>query len=126
LSACAGGSAARRSPRKGKGRPGAAFSSEAFPPDAGAPRNNEPKELHMATSAAAKKKFEIDVEGTLFPWDKDTISVSEIRDLGDLPSDVPVIEIDFKDNTERELAEDDIIDLKPGKGFGKRVGFKRG
>jgi hypothetical protein len=52
--------------------------------------------------------------------------VPELRELGKLPSDMPVIEIDLKENTERTLREDELVDLKPGKGFGKKVGFKRG
>lgn len=71
-------------------------------------------------------KFEANIEGTLYPWDKETITVPEIRELGKLPTDLPVIEVDLKDNTERTLAEDEIVELKPGKGFGKKVGFKRG
>lgn len=71
-------------------------------------------------------KFEANIEGTLYPWNKETITVPEIRALGKLPTDLPVIEVDLKDNTERTLAEDEIVELKPGKGFGKKVGFKRG
>lgn len=71
-------------------------------------------------------KFEVNVEGTLHPWDSETITVPEIRALGNLPADVPVIEVDLQDNTERTLAEGDVVELKPGKGFGKKVSFKRG
>lgn len=71
-------------------------------------------------------EFEANIEGTLYPWNKETITVPEIRALGKLPTDLPVIEVDLKDNTERTLAEDEIVELKPGKGFGKKVGFKRG
>lgn len=76
--------------------------------------------------APKKPKYEIDIEGTLHDWDEDTITVAQIRELGDLPSDVPVIVIDFKDNSEDELAEDAVITLKPGQGFAKKIGFKRG
>ncbi len=71
-------------------------------------------------------KFEVNIEGALYSWHKDTITVPELRELGKLPSDMPVIEIDLKENTERTLREDEVVDLKPGKGFGKKVGFKRG
>ena len=76
--------------------------------------------------APKKPKYEIDIEGTTHDWDKDTITVPQIRELGDLPTDVPVIEVDFKDNSENELAEDAVIALKPGQGFAKKIGFKRG
>ena len=34
-------------------------------------------------------KFHIDIEGTLYDWDEDTITVPQIRELGDLPEDLP-------------------------------------
>jgi len=71
------------------------------------------------------QKYFIEIEGTEYPWDKETISVSEIRNLGGLPADQPVIEID-PDNNERTLTEDEIITLKPGHRYGKKVKYKRG
>lgn len=71
-------------------------------------------------------RFEINIEGVLYPWEKETITVPELRELGKLPTDLPVIEVDLKDNTERTLPESEVVELKPGKGFGKKVGFKRG
>lgn len=71
-------------------------------------------------------KFEVNIEGQLYPWNRDTITVPEIRGLGGLPENVPVIEVDLRDNTERTLAEDEVVELKPGKGFGKKVTFQRG
>ncbi len=52
--------------------------------------------------APKKPKYEIDIEGTTHDWDKDHYR-PQIRELGDLPTDVPVIEVDFKDNSENEL-----------------------
>ncbi|MGN6556838.1 MAG: multiubiquitin domain-containing protein [Solirubrobacterales bacterium] len=71
-------------------------------------------------------KYEINIEGTLHEWDRDTITVAELRQLGGLPADQEMIEIDLKDNSERVLGESESIALKPGKGFAKKVGFKRG
>ena len=71
------------------------------------------------------KKFFVEIEGTEYPWDTETITVPEIRQLGNLPLDLPVIEV-FPDNTEKTLDEDEVITLKPGHRFGKRVSFKRG
>jgi hypothetical protein len=72
-----------------------------------------------------KPKYEINIEDTLYPWDSDRISVPELRELGGLPADLPVIEVD-KDNNERTLAEDEVVELKPGHSFGKKVTYKRG
>ena len=70
-------------------------------------------------------KYYVEIEGAEYPWDKDTITVPEIRQLGNLPQDLPVIEVDV-DNNERELTEDEIVTLKPGHRFGKKVTYKRG
>jgi hypothetical protein len=71
-------------------------------------------------------KFHVDIEGTIYDWDKGTITVPELRELGSLPSDLPVLEIDLKDNTQRELHEDEVVQLRPGLGFSKKVRYQRG
>lgn len=43
-----------------------------------------------------------------------------------MSADQPVIEVNFRDNTERTLAEGEVVEVRPGHGFGKKVGFKRG
>jgi hypothetical protein len=68
----------------------------------------------------------VNIEGAVYDWERETITVSEIRQLGGLPSDTPVIEVDLKDNSEMTLEENAIVELKPGKGFGKKVKFTRG
>lgn len=73
-----------------------------------------------------KPKYEINIEGTEHPWDSDTITVPQLRTLGSLPADQPVIEIDTKTNEETTLAEDAVVQLKPGQGFSRKVSFKRG
>jgi hypothetical protein len=84
-------------------------------------------DVMSAEPAAAKRpKYLINIEGTEHPWNKDTITVPEIRELGNLPATDPVIEVDLKDNTERTLTEDEVVEIKPGKGFGKKVKFQRG
>lgn len=79
-----------------------------------------------AVQAAGGPTYEINIEGRIHEWHERTITPAQIRELGDLPADQPVIEINFKDNTERTLREDEVVEVKPGHGFGKKVGFKRG
>ena len=86
----------------------------------------EAKLLDESTTAKSGPKYEIDIEGTKYVWDKDVISVAEIRTLGKLPQDVPVIEIDLKDNTQRTLSEDEVVQLRPGLGFSKKIKYQRG
>lgn len=74
-------------------------------------------------------RFQVLIEGRAYDWDKNTITVPEIRELAGLPADRPVIEVDLQDNAMRVLAEDDVhepVELQPGKGVTKRVNFRRG
>jgi hypothetical protein len=70
-------------------------------------------------------KYFVEIEGTEYEWLKDSITVAEIRQLGNLPQDVPVIEVDPESN-ERTLTENEVITLKPGHRYGKKVRYKRG
>jgi hypothetical protein len=70
-------------------------------------------------------KYYVEIEGTEYEWTGETITVTDIRNLGRLPADVPVVEVD-PDNNERTLAETEIVTLKPGHRYGKKVRFKRG
>jgi Multiubiquitin len=76
--------------------------------------------------AAGGPTFEINIEGQVYEWNGRTITPADIRELGGLPADQAVIEINFQDNTERTLGESEVVTVKPGHGFGKKIGFKRG
>ena len=72
-------------------------------------------------------QYEVLIEGKAHPWDKDTISVADIRQLGNLPPDIPVVEEDLRDGTERTLTEDEVLHpgkLEAGKRPTKRVNFR--
>jgi len=71
-------------------------------------------------------KYVVNIEDVEHPWDHDSITVPELRTLGGIPAGVEVLEVDLKPNTERTLAEDEVVALKPGQGFGRKVRFKRG
>lgn len=71
-------------------------------------------------------KFWVNIEGETFPWDDDEITPDEIRELGGLPDDLPVLLINLKTNEQRELDEGKAVELKPGMGFSKKIKFKRG
>ena len=74
----------------------------------------------------AHEKYEVNIEGTDYPWSIDTITPEQIRELGHLPADQPVIQVDLKTNEEVTLVEGVPVELKPGMGFAHKVGFKRG
>jgi hypothetical protein len=71
------------------------------------------------------KKFYPNIEGKEYAWDKETITVVEIKSLGNLPGEVPIVE-EFPDGTEKTLAENDILLLRPGHRYGRAPKFKRG
>lgn len=70
--------------------------------------------------------YEVNIEGQIYEWQRDSITVPELRQLAGYAADQQMIEVDLKDNTERVLNESETIELKPGKGFAKKVAFKRG
>jgi hypothetical protein len=84
------------------------------------------EEQRGAGADKAGKKYFVNLEGTEYPWDKDTITVPEIRELGGWDASQPVLEVNLEDNTERTLAEDEAVKLKPGHGFSKKIKFQRG
>lgn len=70
--------------------------------------------------------YEVDIEGQIFTWERETITVPELRQLAGYAPDQQMIEVDLKDNSEHVLEESETVELKPGKGFAKKVAFKRG
>ena len=74
----------------------------------------------------AVEKFFVNIEGTVYPWDSNTITVPEIRKLAGWDATQQVVEVNLEDNTEQTLPDDAIITLKPGHGFAKKVKFQRG
>jgi len=71
------------------------------------------------------KKYYANIEGRDYPWDKETITVAEIRVLGNLPRGLAVVE-EFPDGREKTLTDDEIVLLKPGHRYGRAPKFKRG
>jgi Multiubiquitin len=72
-----------------------------------------------------KPKYCVNTEGTKHPWKEPTITTEQIAALGGWDVSLGVIEID-KHNNERTLAPGELVELKPGQGFCKKVKWKRG
>jgi len=70
-------------------------------------------------------KYILNVEGQDIPWESDTITTEQIAELGGWDVSQGVIEVD-KDNNERTLAAGEVVEIKPGQGFGKKHKWKRG
>jgi hypothetical protein len=80
---------------------------------------------HRERDGGSGPKYFVNVEGTEYPWERNTITTAEIRTLGNLPSDQPVIQ-EMPDGTERTLAEKERIELQPGHRYGRAPRYKRG
>lgn len=70
-------------------------------------------------------KYFLNIEGEEILWDQDTITTEQIAALGGWDPAQGVIEVD-RDNNERTLAPGEIVEVKPGHGFGKKHRWKRG
>jgi hypothetical protein len=86
--------------------------------------HEEDREEHH-TDHHHHKTYVVDIEGVDYTWNSETITVADIRRLGNLPPDQPVIEVD-PCNQERTLTDNEVIHLKPGHRYGKKVRYKRG
>ena len=64
-------------------------------------------------------------KGKLYGWDDEKITTEKIAKLGDWDPSAGVIEID-EDNVERTLEPDEVVYLKPGIEFGRKLRWKRG
>jgi Multiubiquitin len=80
----------------------------------------------MEATVAKNPKYQIDIEGELYPWDAAIITVEQLRQLAGYPPGTEMIEVDLDTNTERTLTDGEVITVEPGKGFGKKILFKRG
>jgi len=65
------------------------------------------------------------IEGKELPWHEDTITTEQIAALGGWDVSQGVIEVD-RDNNERTLAPGEVIEVTPGRSFGKKHCWKRG
>lgn len=70
-------------------------------------------------------KYWLNIEGSAYEWDEPTITTEQIAELGGWKVSQGVIEID-EDNNERTLEPGEVVEIKPGKGFGKKIRWKRG
>jgi hypothetical protein len=78
-----------------------------------------------ASKAAEGREYTLNIEGREIPWDRDTVTMEELAELGGWDITQGVIEVD-KDNNERTLSAGEVVTLKPGQGFGKKHKWKRG
>lgn len=71
-------------------------------------------------------KYLVNLEGVEEPWANSTITLPQLRELAGWQQQQQVVEVDMQSMTETTLAEDAVIELKPGQGFAKKIKFQRG
>jgi hypothetical protein len=71
-------------------------------------------------------KYFVDIEGADFPWSSPEITVAQIRDLAGWDAHQQIVEVDLETMVETTLADDAVVQLKPGRGFAKKIRFQRG
>jgi len=70
-------------------------------------------------------KYKINIEGVIFVWGSDEITSNEIAELGGWSISEGVIMID-KNGNETSLSNNEVIKIRPGMAFSKKLTFKRG
>lgn len=80
---------------------------------------------HAQTEHHLRPKYILNIEGVDVPWDHDAITTEQIAQLGEWDISQGVIEVD-QHNNEHTLKPGEVIEVKPGHGFGKKHRWKRG
>ena len=70
--------------------------------------------------------FQLCLEGAIRQWPRSTITTEELARLGGWDPAQGVIEVDEETQDERTLAAGEVITLKPGLSFAKKLCWKRG
>lgn len=82
----------------------------------------------MSTQPASDEpQYELWINNTIHSWDKDTITVAEMRELGGLPPDCPMVAVDLVAQQEVPLPEDAVHTVpprEPGRPLVKRTHFR--
>jgi hypothetical protein len=80
----------------------------------------------MRTEAKRGPKYLLDIEGRLVEWEDDTITTEQLIELGGWDPAQGAVVIDLKTNEERTLQPGEVVQVRPGMGFSKKISFKRG
>jgi len=70
-------------------------------------------------------KYILNIEGTEHSWDQPTVTAADIARLGGWDVSQGILLIDA-DNNERQLQPGEVVELKPGHGFAKKIRWRRG
>jgi hypothetical protein len=74
----------------------------------------------------AGPKYILSIESKEIHWPKSTITTEEIAALGNWDASLGVQEVNLVTGEARTLAPGEVVELQPGKGFSKKIGWRRG
>lgn len=81
----------------------------------------------MSTDRTDEPRYEVWIDDRIHQWDKDTISVAEMREAAGLPDDCPMMAVDLVSQQQVPLPEDAVHSVPPrdaGKPLVKRTHFR--
>jgi len=70
-------------------------------------------------------KYHFWVDGVEHVVHEESLTVAQIKQIGGVPADLPLLLL-HEDGSEEQLADDQVIELKPGRRFARAPRFKRG
>lgn len=71
-------------------------------------------------------KYYVNIDGKDYSWTNATITAVDIRSMAGWSSDQSVDEVDLKTGSKTSISDSQVIDLKPGHGFAKKIEFVSG
>lgn len=69
--------------------------------------------------------YVVEVDGVEYRFDTETVTATQIMEKAGIPIATGLVQI-LEDGTQRQVAPDEVFELKPGRRFKKRPRFKRG
>lgn len=79
-----------------------------------------------SSAAGGGPKYHLNIDGKDYDWSSSTITVTQLRQLAGWSNDQAINEIDLKTGEKAPLSDNDTVELKPGRGFAKKVEFVSG
>lgn len=72
------------------------------------------------------RSYCVNIEGTRQRWDRPCITTEEIIELGGWDPALGVQEVNLRTNETRTLQPGEVVHLRPGLGFCKKIKWRRG
>lgn len=84
------------------------------------------EQISDIASSKHPQHYYVDLEGEEHSWPHSTITTAQVRELAGWPNDQQLVLVDQRTNEETPLPECAVVELLPGRSFGRKFRFKRG